>query len=298
MTNRRDFIRYVGAAAVAATTPLSAYADSHACLRARPIPGTDELLPVIGMGNAGPFNAGDARASWNVIRMFQKYGSRYIDCGDPGMFTVAELVREHDLKDDVFLGTYFSGGEETAARAAAGRLLRITGKPALDLMHGYADHAVSNWDTFRRFKDDELTRYIGVARHRKEYYEAMMKLMSTGTVDFVQLNYSLMETEAEERILPMARDLGVAVITNRPFINGAYFDVVRGHELPAWAAEFDCDSWAQFSLKFIVSHPAINCALTETANPNHAADNLGAGFGRLPDATMRKRMLKTIRELG
>lgn len=95
----------------------------------------------------------------------------------------------------------------------------------------------------------------------------------------------------------MARDKGVAVITNRPFINGEYFSIVRGHELPYWAAEFDCDSWAQFTLKFILSNPAVNCVLTETSNLKHALDNLGAGLGRLPDECMRRRMLEVIREI-
>jgi diketogulonate reductase-like aldo/keto reductase len=123
----------------------------------------------------------------------------------------------------------------------------------------------------------------------------MMTLMKTGTVDFLQVNYSPFETDADERILPMARDLGVAVTINRPFMNGEYFRIVRGQALPDWAADFDCESWAQFSLKFILSHPAVNCVLTETANPVHARDNLGAGLGALPDEAMRQKMVKLLR---
>ena len=173
----------------------------------------------------------------------------------------------------------------------------MTGKTALDLMHNYPEDAVPYWDTFRRWKDEGLTRYIGIARHRSEYYEMMMDLMETGTVDFLQVNYSPFETEAEDRILPLAMDMGVAVTINRPFLNGRYFDIVRGHDLPEWAAAFDCNSWAQFSLKFILSHPAVNCVLTETANPRHALDNLGAGYGRLPDEDERQRMLRHLRAI-
>ena len=122
----------------------------------------------------------------------------------------------------------------------------------------------------------------------------MMGVMATGTMDFLQVNLSPLETEAEDRILPMAMDKGVAVTINRPFINGAYFDRVRGHDLPGWATDFDCESWAQFSLKFILSHPAVTCVLTETANPKHLVDNLGAGMGRLPDEAMRAKMLELI----
>ena len=108
------------------------------------------------------------------------------------------------------------------------------------------------------------------------------------------LNYSLLEPGAEERVLPAALHHGVAVVTNRPFINGEYFGVVKGRKLPEWASEFDCESWAQFSLKFVLSHPAVNCAITETANPKHAVDNLGTGTGRLPDEKMREMMRAEI----
>jgi aryl-alcohol dehydrogenase-like predicted oxidoreductase len=124
----------------------------------------------------------------------------------------------------------------------------------------------------------------------------MIDLMEAGSVDFVQVNYSMLEPEAGERVLPTAQDKGVSVLINRPFINGEFFSIVRGHELPEWAAEFDCESWAQFSLKFILSHPAVNCVLTETANPKHAVDNLGAGVGRLPDRETRQKMLALIQD--
>ena len=142
-----------------------------------------------------------------------------------------------------------------------------------------------------------MTRYIGVARHTSEAYPAMMELMKTGSVDFIQVNYSPLETEADERMLPMAMDLGIAVNINRPFINGDYFKLVSGQALPEWAAEFNAVSWAQFALKFILSHPAVTCVLTETANPDHALDNIGAGFGGLPDPETRQRIVAHIASL-
>jgi aryl-alcohol dehydrogenase-like predicted oxidoreductase len=123
-------------------------------------------------------------------------------------------------------------------------------------------------------------------------------LISSGTTDFVQLNYSILETESGERLLPLARDKGVAVITNRPFVNGQWFPLVKDRELPDWAEEFDCRSWAQFSLKFILANPAVNCVITETSKPHHAADNLSAGFGRLPDENARARMIELIQSFG
>ncbi len=296
MTDRREFLRLAAATAAAASV-WPAVADERRRLPRRPIPGTDASLPIIGLGNSNAFREGDFETSTRVVSTLLDHGGGYIDCGGSSRFVVAEIVRSLGAADDAFLGTYFAGSDDAAARGDAARLTSLSGKRQLDLMHNYPEDAVPNWDRFRAWKDDGLTRYIGVARHRKEAYPQMMAAMRTGTVDFLQVNYSMLETEAEEEILPLAMDLGVAVTINRPFINGRYFELVRGHELPAWAAEFDCESWAQFSLKFILSHPAVNCVLTETANPRHALDNIGAGFGRMPDERMRARMLAHIRSI-
>ena len=150
---------------------------------------------------------------------------------------------------------------------------------------------------FRALKEEGLLRYVGIGRPHKRFYPAMMQLMQDDVVDFIQVNYSMLEPEAADEIIPMAMDKGVAVVINRPFINGDYFGLVKGHNLPDWAAEFDCESWAQFSLKYIVSHPGINCVLTETSNPEHVVDNLGAGFGRRPDPKTRERMQAHLRGL-
>ena len=297
MTDRREFLR-LAAATVAATSAWPAVAEDHpAYLPRRPIPGTGDSLPIIGLGNSNAFREGDIETSTRIVSTLLDHGGAYIDCGGSSRFVVGEVVRSLGASDDAFLGSYFDAAEDDAARADAARLIELTGKPQLDLMHNYPEDAVPYWDRFRAWKDDGLTRYIGVARHRKEAYPQMMAAMRTGTVDILQVNYSMLETEAEEEILPLAMDLGVAVTINRPFINGRYFEVVRGHKLPGWVAEFDCESWAQFSLKFILSHPAVTCVLTETANPRHALDNIGAGFGRMPDEAMRARMLEHMRSI-
>lgn len=235
--------------------------------------------------------------SRGLLKILLDHGGTYVDCGGSSRFTVATAAADLGASADVFLGAYFSDDDEARMRADAHLLLETTGEPALDLMHSYPEFAVPNWGTFRKWKDEGLARYIGVARHNQRYYGTMMNLMDTGTVDFLQVNYSPLETEADEHILPMAMDKGVAVTINRPFMNGEYFSIVQGHELPGWAADFDCETWAQFSLKFILSHPAVTCVLTETANPSHAKDNLGAGFGRLPDAAERRRIVAHLRSL-
>jgi diketogulonate reductase-like aldo/keto reductase len=296
MLSRRRFLNAAAAASLVAVSPVNLLAEQR-LLPTRLIPSTGEALPIVGMGMSASFRSGDREASWSVIKAFQDHGSRYIDVMGSGRFVVADIVREKGLQDSVFLGNYFSAADDAGSRADAARLIEVSGKESLDLMHAFPENAVPNWNVMKRWKEDGLTRHIGVARQSQQHYGAMMGLMKTGTVDFLQVNYSLLETEAAERVLPMAMDKGVAVTINRPFINGDYFDIVRGRELPGWAADFNCESWAQFSLKYILAHPAVTCVLTETANPKHALDNLGAGFGRLPDEKERRKMLELIGSL-
>jgi diketogulonate reductase-like aldo/keto reductase len=299
MPTRRSFLTVAASLGVAAgLLPLPAIArELRQLLPTRVIPSTGETLPIIGLGNSNAFREGDIEASMQVIARLTGAGGSYVDCGGPSRLVVAEAAASINALDQLFLGTYFSGADDALARQEAVQLLKMTGRTSLDLMHNYPEDAAPNWDTFRGWKANGLTRHIGVSRHVKEAYPVMMQLMETGDVDILQVNYSLLETEAEERILPMAQDLGVAVTINRPFINGRFFDAVHGKDLPPWAADFDCDSWAQFSLKFILSHPAVTCVLTETANPKHAVDNLSAGLGRLPDASERNRMQAYFKEI-
>lgn len=270
---------------------------AQAMLPSRPIPGTDESLPIIGLGNSSVFTSGDMAASLDVIRAFHERGGAYIDCVLVSRFVVAEVAKQMDAGDDLFLGTYFMDAEESKLREDARRILETTGKEKLDLAHAWPEFGIENWEMFRRWKAEGLTKYIGLSRHQSSYYESMMGVMETDTVDFIQVNYSPFEREAEERILPMAMDRGIAVNINRPFQNGDYFKLVRGHELPEWAAEFNATSWAQFALKFILSHPAVNCVLTETSNPDHALDNISAGFGAMPDMETRERIYAHLKSL-
>ena len=299
MMNRRAFIRktttVLPALAAPASWPLLASAPQQ--LTRRSIPGTGESLPVIGLGNSNAFRSGDLPGSTALIRLFHEQGGAYIDCAGDSRFLVAEVTGSLGIGSDIFLGTYFSGDDEQVMRDNILRLLEMTGKKQLDLVHAYPEFAEPGWDMFRKWKDEGLTRYIGVARHHESYYDTMMQMMKTGTVDFLQVNYSPLETTADRQVLPMALDRGVAVTINRPFINGDYFSLVRKHPLPEWAAEFDCHSWAQFSLKYILSNPAVTCVLTETANPKHALDNIGGGFGAMPNAKMRQRMVRHLQSL-
>jgi len=295
MQNRREFLNAVGNGALALAAPWPALADET--IRSRPLPGSEETLPVVGLGNSVVFRSDDTAAARELLGLFHRHGGRYVDCMGSGRFHVAGAVREIGLGEALFLGDYFNNDDEAAMRDNVHRLLELSGKQQLDLVQAYPGYADYNRKLFRRWREEGLTRHVGVARHTSSAYPAMMQLMQAGDVDFVQVNYSPLETQAEQHLLPLAQDLGIAVTINRPFMNGAYFGLVRGHELPPWAAEFDCESWAQFALKFIVSHPAVNCVLTETANPHHAIDNLGAGLGALPDEAMRQRIVAHLKGL-
>lgn len=294
MTDRREFLRNTGASALVALAAPAALAAQRT-LPTRRIPGSDERLAVVALGNSNAFRQGDSQLSRKLLSTFFDHGGGYIDCSGDGAYLVASLSNTLGKRDAAFLGSYFSGGRPDESLLSAKRLLATKGSASLDLMHTTPEDGVPNWDTFRGWKEQGLTRFIGLARHKSSYYDAMMKVMSTGTLDFLQVNLSPLETEAEDRILPMALDKGVAVTINRPFINGRYFSIVKGQQLPAWAVEFDCMSWAQFSIKYVLSHPAVTCVLTETANPRHVLDNLGGGFGRLPDEKTRKKMSALIK---
>ncbi len=299
MTNRREFLTKSGLGATALAVPglWSAVAAAQEMLPKRPIPGTNDSLPIIGLGNSRAFADGNLDASRELIELFRSRGGAYIDCLYDLRFTVAEAVGKLAAENSIFLGAYCMEDDEAILRGNIQRMLELSGKEQLELVHAWPEYAVPNWDTLRKLKDEGLTKYIGISRHNSSYYDEMMKVMETDTVDFVQVNYSPLENEADERILPMAMDKGIAVNINRPFLNGDYFALVSGHELPAWAAEFDCESWAQFTLKFSLSHPAVNCVLTETANPEHLIDNIGAGLGAMPDEETRERIVTHLRSL-
>lgn len=290
-------MKQAGIATSALTLPWSVVANAQQQLPRRAIPGTDETLPIVGLGTGGVFFEGDVDASRGLMEILREHGGSYMDCLYGARTTVAQAINDLNAPDDFFMGAYVMGDTDKESRAAIAQLLELSGKDALDLCHAWNEFAVPNWDLMRGWKDDGLARYIGVSRNAAKHYEDIIKLMNTGDVDIVQVNYSALETDAADVILPMAMDKGIAVNINRPFLNGDYFSLVSGHDLPEWAADFDCETWAQFSLKYILSHPAVNCVITETSNPEHAVDNIGAGFGRMPDEGQRKQIAAHLQGL-
>jgi len=284
---RRTFLQTAGAALAAA--PFTAGAQQK--LATRPIPATGEALPVVGYGSSPVFNGDDWPAAAGLLDALHAAGGGFVDTWPDTQATLGRYGRERGATDDLFLATNIRTGSEEADLSAIAAAREAQGKAALDMLQlARPDDARAQWVRLLRWKDAGHARYIGIAISNSSAYGTVEGVIRNGA-DFVQINYSLLEPQAEERLIPFAHDHGVAVVTNRPFVNGQFFPLVRERELPAWAADFDCHSWAQFSLKWILGNPLVNCAITETTKLEHAVDNLGAGFGRFPDTAERARMM-------
>ncbi len=264
---------------------------------ARRIPGTGETLPAVGLGTSDEFGVapGDnLEPLREVLRRFVALGGTLVDTAPiygNAEEVIGRLVGELGIEKQLFLATKVRTYGKEAGIEQMQSSERLLGKRPLDLMqvHSLID-LQTQLENLRRWKEAGRVRYIGVSHSRVSAFEALEHLLRSERLDFVQLNYSFTEPDAEQRLLPLAADRGVAVIANRPFENGALFRRVKGKPLPEWATEFDCKSWAQFSLKYILSHPAVTCVIPATSNPKHLVDNMGAGVGRLPDERTRRRM--------
>ena len=298
MPTRREFIQTAAAIPLVATLPTATRAAMPGPMARRLFPGAEESIGVIGLGNSSPFFDGDMPRSRELIKLLLDHGGNYVDTAGPSRFTLGEIMAEQSAHEQLFLGTYIQVADFATMRDEVEQVQAGQGGGTLDLVQTFSPKdMLARRDDLLRLREDGFARHIGVGRHNKRYYPDIMTLIDEGVVDVIQINYSMLEPEAADEILPLALDRNIAVFINRAFVNGDYFGIVRDQELPAWAAEFDCDSWAQFSLKFIVAHPAVTCVLTETSNPRHAIDNLGAGYGRLPDPATRDKMLAVMRNL-
>ncbi len=294
MLNRREFIHDAGVVAAALSLP-PAIAAEPATLPTRSIPASGRPLPIVGLGNSQYFRDGDYENSKKLLDILIDHGGSVIDSWTPVQEILGRYMHEHDARNKLFLANNAGASSAEGLAADIRYMKEAQGKAVLDLLQLPNPRNLNKqWHFMQDAREQGHTRYIGLAISKRSYYREVESLIKGGTADFVQLNYSLLETESDERILPLARDKGVAVITNRPFVNGRYFPLVKDRELPGWAADFDCTSWAQFSLKFILANPAVNCVITETSNTEHAIDNLSAGFGRLPDEQTRAQMLRLV----
>ncbi len=271
----------------------------------RAIPSSGEAIPVIGLGTYQAFDVGTDSGSREslrqVLRALVAKGGSVVDSSP--MYGRAEgvagdLSDELGLRSKLFLATKIWTSGKDAGISQMEESFRLMRTQVMDLMQ---IHNLVDWRThtatLKDWKRNGRVRYIGITHYHSGAYDDLERLIKTRDYDFVQLNYSIAEREAEQSVLPLAQQMGVAVIANRPFAQSSLFSRVRGKTLPPWAAEFDCNSWAQFFLKYIVSHPALTCAIPATDKPEHMADNMRAAYGKLPDQPTRQKMAALVESL-
>src|SRR5262245_11175730 len=282
------------------------FAQSGPLIRKK-IPSSGETIPIIGIGTARRYeeitNEADKAPLRETIRQFQALGGTVID-SSPSYGTaeavVGELVEGLKIRDSLFLATKVSlrkiGRQEGIAQIEESFKKYRTNKLDLIAVHNLRD-TDTQLRTLREYKQAGRVRYVGITTSFDNQYGEFEQTMKMESLDFVQVDYALDNRDAGERIIPLAADRGMAVMINLPFGRGRLFNAVQGKKMPEWASEFDCQSWAQFFLKYIVAHPAITCAVPGMAQAKYVVDNLGAARGRLPDAAMRRRMEQFIDSL-
>jgi diketogulonate reductase-like aldo/keto reductase len=300
--SRRAFLGMLGATA---TLPPSLASAATGPALTRAIPATGEQVPVIGMGTWITFNVGDDEAlreqRAQVLLAFFERGGSVIDSSP--MYGTSEEVIGHCLtrighEGPLFSATkvwtplrWFGPGQMEESRA-------LWGVERFDLMQ---IHNLLSWEghleTLIEDKEAGRIRYIGITTSHGRRHDEFEQIMATQPLDFVQFTYNILDREAEARLLPLAAERGQAVLVNRPFRQKELFRLFEHHPLPEWAKEIDCANWAQFFLKFVVSHPAVTCAIPATSRVDHMAENMGALYGPLPDQAMRARMIRYVESL-
>ena len=303
--SRRKAARIIGGAAAGMCLQISPSAmadvdDSSKMLR-RTIPSTGEQLPVIGLGTWQTFDVGlspgEREPLKQVLQSLVSLGGSVID-SSPMYGRSEEVIGElsSELRPRLFLATkVWTRGRQTGIDSMERSFSRFRTR-TIDLMqvHNLVDVS-THLQTMRDWKAAGRFRYIGVTHYNESAFSELEKVLRTEKLDFVQINYSLGEREADQRILPLAQDRGLAVLINRPFGGGDLFRGLRSKPLPEWASEFECKSWAQFLLKWVVANSAVTTAIPATNNPEHLRDNALAGVGRLPDVPTRQRMVEYVR---
>ena len=292
--NRREVL---GAGLGLGAIPGIALSSLQERMLTKPIPASGEPLPIIGLGT---YNVFDVESTPDQIATRQSIVERLLATGGNLLDTspmynrservIGDIIEAGTERKPLFLATkVWTDGRDAGVRQIK-RSAELMQTDVIDLMqvHNLRDTAV-HMETIREWQETGRIRYSGLTHYTAGAQAALGREMQEFKPDFIQINYSLGEREAENRLLPMAKDMGVAVLANRPFQSGRLFSAVADKKLPDWAIEFAA-SWGQFFLKFIISHPAITCAIPATSKPHHMIDNLGAGSGPLPDDAMRKRM--------
>ena len=265
----------------------------------RKIPSSGIELPIVGCGTWRGFDVGAGEAERaklrEVLRLLFEAGGSVIDSSP--MYGAAEgvvgdLLSSMQAQDKAFVATKVWTHGRAAGIEQMQRSLQRLGRERLELMQV---HNLVDWRThlatLRAWQAEGRITHLGITHYTAGAHAELEAVMRAERLDFVQLNYSLDDRAAEDRLLPLAAERGIAVLVNRPLGGGGLLQALRGRPLPGWARDIDCESWAQVLLKFVLGHPAVSCAIPGTGRPEHMADNLRAGQGALPDAALRARMV-------
>ena len=305
---RRKFLISSGLAGIALKAPML-FANTSGSTALSPtmrrIPGTDESIPAIGMGTWITFNVGGDEQlitqRTEVLKTFFELGGTVVD-GSPMYGSAADVMGEAlnalDGHDRIFAATKIWTGDESATRAEAARSSRRWGVDRFDLLQV---HNLLGWqghlETLKQMRANREVRYIGITTSHGRRHREFAQIMEREPLDFVQLTYNVLDREVEDRLLPLAQERGIGVIVNRPFQGGSLFRRFQSEPLPDWAGEAGVGNWAEFFLKYIISHPAVTCAIPATSKVEHMKENMGAMYGTLPDASQRQRMAGYVRSL-
>lgn len=303
--DRRTFLGISTALAALPAGPVLAATAQAATMEAplrRKIPGTNEQLPVIGMGTADTFNVGknaDERGPLVEVMamLLQRIPNAVVDTAPSygsAEAVTGDLLQSANARGKVFVATKISASAANAmAQFTSSRAALHSDSVDLLQVHNLIDWR-DNLKLLRQWKEQGKTRHIGITHYREDAHEQLAQILRSEKLDFLQVNYSLAERNAEKTLLPLCQERGVAVLINRPFQDGRLFSAVKDKPVPDWAGEIDCASWGQLFLKFIVSHPAVTTAIPATSKPRNMADNLGAAFGRMPDTRERARIAAAL----
>jgi aryl-alcohol dehydrogenase-like predicted oxidoreductase len=313
MTTRREWLqRMAGAGGMLALAPRAVLAQAgKPGLIIRAIPGTGERLPIIGLGSSATFaqvaRSEDATALRAVLGRMAELGGTVFDTAPAygaSEEVAGRIAQELGIANRLFWATKLNvarrGGaaDAAAARDQLEASFRRIGKPVIDLIqvHNMGDVRIQ-LPILREYKEKGRVRYIGVTSTFEGQYAELVQTMRNEPIDFIGTDYAIDSRHAEETILPLARDKGIAVLVYAPFGRTRLWARVKGRQVPEWAREFDASSWAQFFLKYVASHPAVTAITPATSRPENMADNMGGAMGRLPDEAMRKRMIELVEAL-
>ncbi len=309
---RRDMLKLAAGIGAGVALPFVPAFAADENVRSRRIPRTGEMLAVVGLGTAIIFDfdsgadAAKRAERRGVIRTMIDGGGRLIDTAPSygrAENTVGDLLSEMSMRDRIFLATKVRAASREASTAQMQESLQRLRTEKIDLMQVHnvgpdRTESAAQLALLREWKGRGVFRYIGVTHSQESANQSLIDLMQREKLDFVQINYSMAERSAEQRLLAVAAETGTAVLVNLPFARGRLFSAVRGRPLPGWAAEFDASSWGQFFLKYILAVEAVTCVIPGTDKPEYMVDNLNAGRGRLPDAAMRGKMVEFLNSSG